>query len=128
MPRGRPNAEQSADPRTNKMEAVRRAMDSLGYDGSPLEIQKFVKENFEVDMSANMISSYKSTLRNKAGLGSERKKRGRPKKTDGVPMVEAKPHVVTFHDAVPWKDLRSIKDIAARIGKKSLRELVEFLE
>ena len=129
MPRGRPNAEQSADPKTNKMEAVRRAMDSLGYDGSPLEIQKFVKENFEVDMSANMISSYKSTLRNKAGLTDHGKKRGRPKKTDGVPTAVPTPHhVVTFHDAVPWKDLRTIKDMAARIGKKSLRELVEFLD
>ncbi|MGH7223137.1 MAG: hypothetical protein ACRELF_07915 [Gemmataceae bacterium] len=123
MPRGKPNAEQGADPRTNKMEAVRRAMDSEGYDASPLAIQKFIKDNFSVDMSANMISSYKSTLRAKKGLVGRRKKRGRPKKVDAVVPTSA-----PAHDAVPWKDLRTIKDIAGRIGKKNLRELVEWLD
>ncbi|MGH7172055.1 MAG: hypothetical protein ACRELG_17410 [Gemmataceae bacterium] len=105
------------------MEAVRRAMDSEGYDASPLAIQKFIKDNFSVDMSANMISSYKSTLRAKKGLVGRRKKRGRPKKVDAVVPTSA-----PAHDAVPWKDLRTIKDIAGRIGKKNLRELVEWLD
>lgn len=127
MPRGRQNAEQSADPSKNKMEAVRRAMDGLGYDASPSDIQKYIKANFDVDMGANMISSYKSTLRSKAGLaGRRRKKRGRPKKTDGATTSTAAP--VSFHDAVPWKDLRTIKEIAVRIGRKGLRELVELLD
>ncbi len=127
MPRGRPNAEQSADPSKNKMEAVRRAMDGLGYDASPSDIQKYIKDNFDVDMSANMISSYKSTLRSKAGLvGRRRKKRGRPKKIDSIPTASAAP--VAYHDAVLWKDLRTIKEIAGRIGRKGLRELVELLE
>lgn len=110
------------------MEAVRQAMATLGYDASPLEIQKNVKEQFDLDMSANMISSYKSTLRNKAGMAGQRKKRGRPKKTNGAVPAAATPEVVTFHDAVPWKDLRTIKDIAGRIGKKGLRELVSLLD
>src|SRR6516162_9117509 len=108
MPRGRPNADQSADPRKNKMEAVRRAMDELSFDASPSDIQKYIKSNFDVDMSANMISSYKSTLRSKAGLtGRRKKKRGRPKKTDAVTTHDST-HV-SFHDVVPWKDLRTIK-------------------
>jgi hypothetical protein len=65
------------------MEAVRRAMNSLGFDASPLEIQKFVKDNYAQDMHANMVSSYKSTLRNKAGIkGRRRRKRG-PARQDG---------------------------------------------
>ncbi|MHB1424071.1 MAG: hypothetical protein ACYC3I_12915 [Gemmataceae bacterium] len=108
------------------MEAVRRAMDTLGYDSSPSEIQKHIKENFDQDMTPNMISSYKSTLRGKAGLaGHRKKKRGRPKK-DGVVATAAAP--TSSHDAVPWKDIRTIKDIAGRIGKKGLRELVELLD
>ena len=106
------------------MEAVRRAMDSEGYDASPLIIQKFVKDNFDQDMSANMISSYKSTLRGKKGLSGRRKKRGRPKKATETAAAPA----ATLHDAIPWKDLRTIKDIAGRIGKKNLRELVEWLD
>jgi hypothetical protein len=111
------------------MEAVRRAMDpeALGYDASPSEIQKYIKENFDVDMSTNMISSYKSTLRSKAGLaGRRKKKRGRPKKTDSMATHDHVP--LSFHEVVPWKDLRTIKEIARRIGKKGLRELVELLD
>jgi hypothetical protein len=127
MARGRPSGDEIADPRSNKMEAVRQAMASLGHDGSPLEIQKFVKENFDVEMSTNMISSYKSTLRSKTGVAGKRRKRGRPKKTDGA-AVAAKVMPVSAHDYVPWKDLRTIKDIAGRIGKKNLRDLVDFLD
>jgi len=109
------------------MEAVRQAMDALTYDASPSEIQKHIKDKFDVDMSANMISSYKSTLRGKAGLaGRRRKKRGRPKKTAVVATAGAAP--VSSHDSVPWKDLRTIKDMASRLGKKGLRDLVELLD
>lgn len=126
MPRGRPNADQAADPKSNKMEAVRQAMSSLGYDASPSEIQRHIKDNFNVDMSANMISSYKSTLRSKAGMAGRRKKRGRPRKAAATATSVAAP--ASFHDAVPWKDLRTIKDIAGRLGKKGLRDLVELLD
>ena len=126
MARGRPNADHVSDPKKNKMEAVRRAMDALTYEASPSEIQKYIKDNFDVDMNANMISSYKSTLRSKAGLGGRRKKRGRPKKLATVASAAAAP--VSFHDAVLWKDLRTVKDIAGRLGKKGLRDLVELLD
>ncbi len=126
MPRAKANEEQGADPRTNKMEAVRRAMNSLGFDASPLEIQKHVKDNFGQEMDANMISSYKSTLRKKAGMkGRRRKKRGRPRKEE---MAGAVASTAGSHDAVSWKDLRAIKDIAGRIGKKGLREILELLD
>jgi hypothetical protein len=124
MARGRPNADHVSDPSKNKMEAVRRAMDALSYDASPSEIQKYIKDNFDVDMNPNMISSYKSTLRSKAGLVGRRKKRGRPRKLAAANATAP----VSFHDAVPWKDLRTIKDIAVRLGKKGLRDLVELLD
>ena len=125
MPRGKANGEQGSDPRTNKMEAVRRTMDTVGFDAPPLEIQKFVMDNFGQDMTPNMVSSYKSSIRKEAGLKSKRKKRGRPSK--GEPATAA-PATAVAHDAVPWKDIRTIKDIAGRIGKKGLRELVELLD
>ncbi len=125
MARGRQSAESGSDPKKNKMEAVRRALASLGMDAQPLDVQKFVKEHFGQDMTPNMVSSYKSSLRRKAGLKGRRKKRGRPRNTDGV---SAAPAAVLSHDAVPWKDIRTIKDIAGRIGVKGLRELVELLD
>ncbi len=125
MPRGRPNTEQGADPRTNKMEAVRRAMTTLGMNAQPADIQKYIRDNFGQIMDTNMVSSYKSSLRRKAGLkGRRRRKRGRPAETEAV--AAAAP--LTLHDAVPWKDIRTIKDIAGRIGKKGLRELVALLD
>lgn len=126
MPRGRPNADQVADPRSNKMEAVRQAMNTLGFDASPSEIQKHIRDSFDQEMSANMISSYKSTLRGKAGLGGRRKKRGRPKKLGATDTVVVAP--VASHGSVAWKDIRSIKEIAGRLGKKGLRDLVELLD
>jgi hypothetical protein len=125
MPRGKPSGDQGSDPRTNKMEAVRQAMEALGYDAQPQAIQTHIKDNYGVDIGTNMISSYKSSLRKKAGLKGRRKKRGRPKKSETVAAAPAAP---SFHDAVPWKDLRTIKDIAGRIGKKGLRELVDLLD
>lgn len=106
------------------MEAVRRAMDSLGYEAQPLEIQQFVKDNFGQEMTANMVSSYKSSLRRKAGLKGRRRKRGRPAKTEASAAV---PAAAGFHDGVQWKDIRAVRDIAGRIGVKGLRELVELL-
>jgi hypothetical protein len=105
------------------MEAVRQALDSLGYEAQPLEIQQFVKDKFGQDMTANMVSSYKSSLRRKAGMRGRRSKRGRPAKTE----ASAAP-ATAFHDGVPWKDIRAIKDIVGRIGVKGLRELVELLD
>jgi ribosomal protein L19E len=125
MPRGRPNVAQGADPKTNKMEAVRQALDTLSYDAQPLDIQKFVKDNFNQDMTANMVSSYKSSLRRKAGLKGRRRKRGRSERGE---TASAAPIAATFHDGVHWKDIRAVKDIAGRIGVKGLRELVELLD
>jgi hypothetical protein len=126
MPRGRLNADQAADPRTNKMEAVRQAMGALGNDASPSEIQKYVKDNFDQDMSTNMISSYKSAIREKAGLISHRKKkRSHPKKAAAAAATTTP---TPSHDAVPWKDIRTIKELAGRLGKRGLRDLVELLD
>jgi hypothetical protein len=110
------------------MEAVRQAMSALGDDASPSAIQKYIKDNFDVDMTTNMISSYKSTIREKAGLPSRRrKKRGRPKKAVAATTAAA-PAPASSHDAVPWKDIRTIKELAGRLGKKGLRDLVELLD
>ena len=125
MPRGRLKGENASDPKKNKMEAVRRAVESLGLEASPVDIQKFVMDNFEQDMNVNMVSSYKSNLRQKAGLKGKRKKRGRPRKDE---TTVAPTHVAVARDIVPWKDIRTIKDIAGRLGAKGLRELVELLD
>jgi hypothetical protein len=125
MPRGKPNAAEGSDPRKNKMEAVRQAMQNMGMDAPPLEIQKFVMDKFGQDMNLNMISSYKSSVRQKAGIKGRRRRRGRPTKAEATPSAVPG---FNFHEGVPWKDLRAIKELAARIGKKGLRELVELLD
>lgn len=126
MPRGKANADHASDPRTNKMEAVRQAMNGLGNDALPQAIHQYILDNFGFDMNINMISSYKSNLRKKAGVSGRRRKRGRPRKTDAAPT--AAPAAAVAHDSVPWKDIRTIKDIAARLGKKGVRELLELMD
>lgn len=126
MPRGKPNADHEADPRNNKMEAVRQAMNGLGNDALPQAIHQYILDNFGFDMNVNMISSYKSSIRKKNGVGGRRRKRGRPRKMEGATTTAAPAAVA--HDAVLWKDIRTIKDIAGRVGKRGLRELVELLD
>lgn len=127
MPRGRPNADHGGDPKSNKMEAVRQAMTALGDDASPNDIQAYVKEKFGQDIHTNMVSSYKSAVRKKLGLRGRRRKRGRPRKTEAA-AVHAAPAAMTSHEGISWKDIRAIKDVAGRIGKKGLKELVELLD
>src|SRR6516165_8372831 len=64
----------SKDPRENKSEAMRQVIGALGMDAPITEIQDMLLNKFGHTMSANMVSSYRSTLRQGKG---KRKKKGR---------------------------------------------------
>ncbi|MDB5312675.1 MAG: hypothetical protein JWO38_6877 [Gemmataceae bacterium] len=55
----------------NKTEAVRRAL-ADGVD-APLEGVAYVKKQFDIDITPQMFSSYKSLARKKAGSGGRTK-------------------------------------------------------
>lgn len=123
------NAGEAGGVGTNKMEAVRRAMGALGMEASPDDIQKYLKEQFNMDMIANMISSYKSSIRRKAGLSRRRrKKRGSVAAAVGENFTApTRGRPPGSGDGIPMKDLRALKEIAGRLGVSRLRDLVDVL-
>jgi hypothetical protein len=116
------NGEGTVEKVTNKMEAVRRALQKLGKKALPTEIQDFVKTNFGLELTTKLISVYKTTLTKKS------RKRGRPRKGDhgevsGAPASAAP----STQGGVTLRDLRTVKEMRDRLGVSRLRELVDLL-
>jgi hypothetical protein len=104
---------------TNKTEAIRRALAKLGNKAKPAEIQDFIKTNFGVEMTTKVISVYKSRLVKKKG------KPGRKPKVVGA-TDEPTPKPV-MHEAVSFKDIRTVTEIRNRLGPARMRELVALM-
>jgi hypothetical protein len=112
---------QAKEKLTNKAEAIRRALPKLGIQAKPAEIQEYIKTNFDLEMSYQMISTYKSIEIRKGG---KKGKRGRkPKEAGSV----TEPTKAASHDAVSLRDLRSLKEIRNRLGHARMRELVALM-
>ena len=104
---------------TNKAEAIRRALAKLGNKAMPTEIQDFIKTNFGVEMTTKVISVYKSKLV---------KKKGKPGRMPKVVGVTAEPVPErAMHEAVSFKDMRTVKEISDRLGPTRMRELVALM-
>jgi hypothetical protein len=110
--------------RTNKRQAVRDAMNVLGMDAPPGAIRDHLKKEAGLDMSTNMISSYKSQIRKTAGLkGRRRRKGGRRARAE----VAATPVPRAPGDGISIKDLRTLREMADRLGGHRFKELLEVL-
>jgi hypothetical protein len=130
MARSKANGD-SGEGKVNKMELVRQALATLGNTAMPGEIADHIKDSTggKVEMSTNMVSNYKSSILKKKGQSPRRKgrRRGRPAAVAPTTEVQTTVHSGLGADGVPWKDLRSIRDMAQRLGLSRLRELVELL-
>jgi hypothetical protein len=104
---------------TNKAEAIRRALAKLGNKAMPTEIQGFIKTHFGVEMTTKVISVYKSKLIKKKG------KPGRKPKEVGAVSEPAPQRAM--HEAVSFKDMRTVKEISDRLGPVRMRELVALM-
>jgi hypothetical protein len=105
----------------SKAEAVRRALAQLGKRATPTEIQEFVRSRYNVEMTAKVISVYKSKLGGKSSRGKRRRKAAGEAPGAGPSLKTA------AFDGVRFKDLRTIKEIRDRIGPARMRELVELI-
>src|SRR5581483_7905519 len=81
MPRRRPKKQPEAQDqangaartragRINKMQCVRDALDEMGNDAQPKDIQGFLKRRFGLDMDTKFISTYKGTILKEAARKS----------------------------------------------------------
>ena len=90
----------------SKMKMVTQALQDV-RDGSPKELQAYIKEKFGTDIPTAMISSYKSNILRKQGGG--RGGRGGGDSQVGV------------------RDLTAIQDLIGRYGAAGLTNLVKVL-
>jgi hypothetical protein len=104
----------------SKMDAVRRALAALGRKAKPAEIQEYVKEHFDVEMSAKMASVYKSKTRK----GGKRGRPGRKPKGDAA-VTAAAPRGAAA--GVTFRDLRTLKELSDRLGHSRVQELLEMM-
>ena len=117
------NGSAGAGKPASKTEGVRRALDALGKEASPKEIDEYIRREFNIKMSLPHISTTKSNILR--GQGKGRRRRGRRKKgakvaTGGQPASAA--------TAFSLKDLREIKTLVDRVGAEKFKNLREFRE
>ncbi len=112
----------------NKTEAVRRALDELGWDAKPLEIQDHVKKYYGVEITTKVISVYKGKLAKEGGRRGKRGRKPRAEAAASAPAAAMSAPRPGGRDApIDVQDLRALKDLHDRIGSGRLRELVELL-
>jgi hypothetical protein len=98
--------------------AVWRALSEMGKDAKPLQMKEYIKSRLGVEMSADHISTYKSSLL-KAGLG---KKKHGPK-----PKTATAATWTTTQGGINLEDIRAVKELADRIDADKVRQLAEVL-
>jgi hypothetical protein len=131
MPRGKakthPDSPTNQGPSSganSKMDAVRQALNSLGFDAKPPALDDYIRQHFGMVIQHNMISSYKSQLKAKPKKGGKGGRRGRPPAAEPTPPSD---EVLTERQRVSFKDLDEVKNLAGRLGIAKLRKLVEVL-
>ncbi len=106
-----------------KMEAMRRTLAEMGQDAKPLDIQSHVKSEFGIDMNTNVISAYKSTLKAGKQPAAKPAKAATAPAANGAKAAKAPAHKT--ESGISVDDIRSIKEVADRIGADRVKELVD---
>jgi len=106
-----------------KMDAVKKAQSALGKKAKPLAIQKYVKEELNIDVSTAVISSYKKEIARKA---KQLKKGARPK-TKPSPVAASAPRQTAPGGpaGIPLKDILAVKELVGRLGAGPLHTLID---
>ena len=93
---------------------VSAAIEELGEGAKPQPMQAFIKEMFNVDLAANIISNYKSVLKRKGTIAASAAsaagaKRGRKA-------------------GAQFADLEAFRGLVSRLGAAQVKELVEVAD
>ena len=100
----------SDDGSMNKRQMVQAAFEAKG-DISPGDLQAYISSTYGKDLPINIISSYKSQIKKKLGLGRKNKKRGR--KAGASTSSKATSSVSNM---VNLGDLEAVNAMVRRIG------------
>jgi hypothetical protein len=101
------------DGEASQMSLVRDALEALGYDAKPAEIDAHIKEKHGREVPKAIISSYKSLLKNKQAKGGAGKP-GQRRPGGGA-------------GGIKMEDLAAVRGLVARLGAAQVKQLVDVL-
>jgi hypothetical protein len=93
--------------KVTQKEMVKAALNEKGWESGPTELQKLIKDKYNVELANNIISNYKSVLKREGGKGSSGTKRGR------------KP-------GAQFSDLEAVRGLVTRLGADQVKKLVDM--
>lgn len=117
MPRGVPKNKDGI----SKMEGVRRTLAHLGNDAMPLEIQKYLKNEFGIDMDNSMISNYKSAVKAAAKSAVIRRPAAATVARASAAAASSDTGGITL------EEIRAVKTVVDKFGADKVRELASVL-
>jgi hypothetical protein len=104
----------------SKKEAVRQALSALGMEAPRLDLHKFIKEHYNLDMTLNHISSCKGEIQQE----KKPKKAAMAAKPPAAKQEQPKP---SDANSIRFEDIESVKNLVERVGADSLRKLIAML-
>src|SRR5947209_1533977 len=106
--KGDANESAGSTPRSG-MEAVRWAVDELGYDAATQKVYDHIVEKWGMELNKNKISAYKSKIRSDAGLTKPRGSHSGGRR--------AAPPVAP----IELEDIQRVKELVGRLGADRVR-------
>ena len=105
----------------NKRQMVQAAFEAQG-DIAPGELQAYISATYGQDLPINIISSYKSQIKKKLGLGRKNKKRGRPAKSATAPKAASSAGTVNI------SELEAVSELVQKLGLEKVLALVGIVQ
>ena len=106
--------------------AVTKALVTLGKDAMPMQIKGFIKDKFGVEMSNNVVSTYKSKIN-----GQTTKSNSAPAaKNEPAPKQQVKSALTTGSNGkaggIELADIQAVKNLVGRVGPDQLKTLIDL--
>jgi len=110
-----------------KKEAVEKGLANLGNSATPTQLQKHIRERFNIEMDLNHISTAKAKIL-KAVVAAPAKlpatHKLAPRKEE--PTKPALPQGNAIQ-GISLRDIETVKDLVERVGAISLKKLIDVM-
>lgn len=98
---------------TTQKGMVEAAINELGWEAGPKELQPVIKTKFDVELPTAIISNYKSVLKKESGAGGKAKPKGKPGR-----KPKSKP-------GPQFEDLQAVRGLVDKLGADQVKKLVD---
>lgn len=117
-----------------KKEAVEKGLANLGNSATPTQLQKHIRERFNIEMDLNHISTAKAKILRAAGehkpaAAAAPAKLPATHKPTLRKEEPSKAAVLQGHatPGISLKDIETVKDLVERVGAASLKKLIDVM-